>query len=92
MGITEQFLNQFYGDGLSEESRAAVWLKDGKRHHWCGSVEEIVKVAERHSDKDVYFTMAVFPPGSRRTQEKAMGIFGCWLDLDIGDKGNGRDY
>lgn len=89
--ITTPFLEGFYGDAISQESRFAIWTKHNRAHVWCSSIEAAAKSVQ--PDRDTYFTMAVYPRGiTKRTQDNALGIFGVWLDIDC-EKDNGeKDY
>ena len=90
---TREWLATFYGDGLSEDSRCAIWSSHDKKHHWCDSLPHAELCASNADGMDTYFTMGVFPKGvTRRTKDNVMGIFGVWLDVDTGDKDNGKDY
>jgi hypothetical protein len=89
--ITAPFLEGFYGDAISHESRFAIWTKHNRAHVWCSSIEAATKSIQ--PDRDSYFTMAVYPRGiTKRTQDSTLGIFGVWLDIDC-EKDNGeRNY
>lgn len=93
MNVTREFLEQFYGDAISDTARFTLWFKHNKRHKWCSSIDDAVKVVTDDPNRDTYFSMAAYPAGcSQRTQDKASCLFGVWLDLDVGDKGNGKSY
>jgi len=87
------WLGGFYGDTISVASRCAIWTSTNKKHKWCNSIEKATEVAISTADEDTYFTMGVFPKGvTKRTKDNVMGIFGVWLDVDTGDKDNGKTY
>jgi hypothetical protein len=89
--ITLPFLKKFYGDAVSKDGRFALWTKHNKRHLWCSSIEDATSRIEEH--RDTYFTMALFPRGvTKRTKDNARALFGVWLDIDCGDKDNGKNY
>ena len=91
--LIKLWLEKFYGDEITPESRCAIWTSADKKHKWCDTVEHATTVASNTAKQDTYFTMGVFPKGiTRRTKDNVVGIFGVWLDVDCGDKGNGQQY
>jgi hypothetical protein len=93
MGITRDFLEQFYGDTVSEDARCALWFRESKRHSWCSSLDQAEKVAQDNAGRDTYFTMALYPKGcSSRKQDKASCLFGVWLDIDVGKPQSAKNY
>ena len=93
INTVEAFLKMFYGDEVSADDRCAIWTKHNKRHAWCSSIEAAVSAAEKEKDRDTYFSVGLYPRGvSKRTQDNVSCIFGVWLDIDCGDKDNGKKY
>ena len=89
----QAFLELFYGDEVSTDDRCAIWTKHNKRHAWCSSIKDAVAAAEKEKDRDTYFSVGLYPRGvTRRTQDNVSCIFGVWLDIDCGEKENGKRY
>lgn len=86
------FLASFYGE-IPDGERFCLWRAKGKRHTWCDTIEFGAKAGGNHSEEDTYFSMGLYPGSiSRRTKDNVSCIFGVWLDIDVGDKDNGKTY
>lgn len=75
-----------------EGPRCVVTFKGkGKpKHHWVGSAEEAMQVAERadRAGADVYFGLASFGSPSRKADNASL-VRAFWLDIDCGE---GKPY
>lgn len=88
--IAQPFLMDFYSDSVKEH-RFCLWTSHNRSHTWHSDIEVGLKSVNAHTD--TYFSMAIFPKGvTKRKKDNASAIFGVWLDVDCGDKGNGKDY
>ena len=86
-----RWLEAFYGDSVSKDARFTIWTFHNRAHYWCSDISSAFKNFDLR--RDTYFSMAVYPRGiTRRTKDNASAIFGVWLDVDCGDKGNSKDY
>jgi hypothetical protein len=88
--IAQPFLDTFYTDALGDY-RFSLWTKHNRSHTWHSDVESGLKSV--NASTDTYFSMAIYPKGvTKRTIENASAIFGVWLDVDCGEKDNGKTY
>ena len=87
--IAQPFLDDFYKGAVSGDHRFALWMKHNRAHMWHNEID----LSKVDGVRDTYFTMALYPRGiTKRKQHNASAIFGVWLDVDCGDKGNGQTY
>lgn len=90
---TAEFLDALFDDSVTANSQIALWSKSSGKHQWCDSTEKAAMLANHDKNKDLYFSVGLYPEKvQRRTQDSVIGIPGVWLDIDVGDKENGRNY
>lgn len=91
--IAREFLDEFFEYSLENGQTFAIWTKDTRQHIWATGPEDGAFIAEKFKGKDCYFSVGSYPAGTtRRTQDAVSEISGVWLDIDVGDKNNGRSY
>ena len=88
-----EFLAEYFGDALDSDHAMALWTKANKEHAWITDLEAAAYFAEIHKGEDCYFSVGTYPKDAkRRTQDNVTQIMGLWLDIDVGEKDNGRNY
>ena len=89
--ITSSFLESYFGDYISKEARFAIFSIHNRLHTWCPDIKTALKTVDPR--RDTYFSVAAYPRGvTKRQKTNTRAIFGVWLDVDCGDRENGKSY
>lgn len=85
VSLAQCFLGSLWPE-IPDGLRCLIWQLEGKRSHWCATVESAAQTAV-NAPGDVYVGVALarsgLAPFERVKATSAVAIGGVWLDIDI---------